>query len=143
MLSSFHIVLAMKPTEGNFASNAVKHGVAGINIDGTRIGTETIQINTLERWSGFGQEKRPDYMPRQQTGRFPANLILDDSEDVMALFPENAGAGGRASGPTRGKLGTQGRFGSANGNMGESCFYDDSGSAARFFKQVNTERNEV
>ena len=32
------IILAMKPLRGTFAANALEHGVAGLNIDGSRIG---------------------------------------------------------------------------------------------------------
>ena len=38
MTGVIHIVVAMKPLDGNFASNAIKHGVAGLNIDACRIG---------------------------------------------------------------------------------------------------------
>jgi len=31
------IIVAMKPNEGSYANNALKHGVAGLNIDGGRI----------------------------------------------------------------------------------------------------------
>jgi hypothetical protein len=31
------IIVAMKPLDGTFAQNAMKHGVAGLNIDGSRI----------------------------------------------------------------------------------------------------------
>jgi len=57
------IVLAMKPLEGTFANNAITHGVAGLNINGSR---------TLE-------------------GRFPANLIHDGSDDVVSRFPDAPG----------------------------------------------------
>jgi hypothetical protein len=36
MIDKIHIVLAMKPIEGTFASNALENGVAGLNIDGSR-----------------------------------------------------------------------------------------------------------
>jgi hypothetical protein len=39
MTGTLHIVLAMKPLEGNFVQNALKHGVAGLNVDGVRIRT--------------------------------------------------------------------------------------------------------
>ena len=44
MIGQFNIVVAMKPLDGNFAQNAVKHGVAGLNIDGCRVGTEEVKI---------------------------------------------------------------------------------------------------
>lgn len=38
-----HIVLAMKPLDGNFVENALKHGVSGLNIDGCRIRTTEVK----------------------------------------------------------------------------------------------------
>ena len=131
MLSSFHIVLARKPLEGTVSENCLLHGCGALNIDGCRIGTETIQINTLEKWSGFGQEKRPDYVPRQQIGRFPANMILDDTEDVIALFPETASNFREAK--ANGKSSIWG-----SGKASATTCPDDSGSASRFFKQVKS-----
>jgi len=32
------ICLAMKPKEGTYVDNALAHGVAGLNIDGSRVG---------------------------------------------------------------------------------------------------------
>ena len=49
------IILAMKPRDGSFANNALTWGLAGLNIDGCRIGAS-------------GDTK----------GRFPANVILDE-----------------------------------------------------------------
>lgn len=54
----------MKPLDGTFAENAERWGVAGFNVDGGRIGSET--------------------------GRFPANLIHDGSEEVEAGFASKA-----------------------------------------------------
>lgn len=31
------VVVAMKPLEGTFAANAIRHGVAGLNVDGCRV----------------------------------------------------------------------------------------------------------
>ncbi len=75
------IVLARKPIEGTVADNVLKYGCGGLNIDESKIGTEPVQINELEQWSGFGQKKRPAYKPKQSHGRWPANLILDDTID--------------------------------------------------------------
>jgi hypothetical protein len=38
MLGVFHICVAMKPLQSNFAANALEYGVAGLNIDGCRVG---------------------------------------------------------------------------------------------------------
>jgi len=54
------ILLAMKPTDGTFANNALTHGVAGINVDGCRVDPK---------------------------GRWPANLVHDGSKEVLDCLP--------------------------------------------------------
>jgi len=44
------ILVAMKPNDGSYAENALKWGVAGLNIDESRIGNDKITIN---RHSGY------------------------------------------------------------------------------------------
>jgi len=44
------IIMAVKPNEGSYAENALKWGVAGLNIDESRIGNDKITIN---RHSGY------------------------------------------------------------------------------------------
>jgi DNA modification methylase len=122
-------------SEGTVVANVLRYGTGALNIDNCRVEGEAVTINRLEEWSGFGQKKNPDYDSETNTaGRWPANLVHDGSDEVTRLFPVNEHPSGIASGPTRGKMGTRGTFGSANGDMDESKFYGDTGSAARFFK---------
>jgi len=73
------------------------------------------------------------------SGRFPANLILEDNDEVKAMFPESVSSGGKnpirkhKNGWKDGYF-TEGVLtrGSNTGGLG------DSGRAARFFKQVKT-----
>ena len=57
------IIMAMKPCEGTFAANALKYGVAGLNIDECRVG---VHVNTtpsgIDRINqrNFEQGYRPD-----------------------------------------------------------------------------------
>ena len=121
--------------EDTVVENVLRYGTGALNIDGCRVEGEPVTINRLEEWSGFGQKKNPDYESETNTaGRWPANFVHDGSEEVTRLFPVTERPSGIASGPTRGKMGTRGTYGSANGDMGESKFYGDTGSAARFFK---------
>jgi site-specific DNA-methyltransferase (adenine-specific) len=89
------IVVARKPLTGTVAQNVLQHGTGAINIDACRIEGEAVPINKLEKWSGFGQEVRPDYTPTINTqGRFPANVIHDGSEEVLSAFPDAPGQQG-------------------------------------------------
>jgi len=53
MIAAFHIAVAMKPLDGNFAQNVLNHGVAGLNIDVCRIEgkppSETLAKYTVSR----------------------------------------------------------------------------------------------
>ncbi|KKK70324.1 hypothetical protein LCGC14_2925140, partial [marine sediment metagenome] len=81
------ILVAMKPNDGTYANNALKHGVAGLNIDGGRIGTEKLSYtSTFKRMidKNIKQGYRPSTMKgsggevsKVVTGRFPANIILE------------------------------------------------------------------
>ncbi len=88
------IILAMKPIEGTFAQNAQKWGVAGINVDGGRIGTEDklvaggnlVHHSSDERTgkaAGMFQAGTDNTFEQNDKGRFPANLMLDDEAAEM------------------------------------------------------------
>jgi hypothetical protein len=87
------IILAMKSCDGTFAENALKYGIAGLNIDDSRIGTSkdvpsspSVVIGTFKR----GHKKLAERSGMDPTiGRWPANLLLD--EEVAAMFPDAPG----------------------------------------------------
>ena len=87
------IVLARKPLDGSVADNVLKHGVGGINIDECRVGNEIIPEHTSGKTSLMGGIRNDDtnggYVSTEKTGRFPANVIHDGSDEVVALFPND------------------------------------------------------
>jgi hypothetical protein len=96
-----YIVMAMKPIDGTFAANAEKWGVSGIWVDGGRIEGEKANGSGQPPLKFNGQNHRPFHdnaKPRKfdtTKGRFPANVIHDGSDEVMAEFDK---AGVRTSG---------------------------------------------
>lgn len=70
------IICAMKPNDGTNAENALKWGVAGLNIDGGRI--ESGDVTGWGGHPGDGYSGGLDSVscPRPVNGRFPANIIL-------------------------------------------------------------------
>lgn len=91
------IFLGQKPmSEKTGAANILKHGVGAVNIDGCRVPTD----DSLNGGAySVNSKKIPDNATsmflgvantsfRQPIGRHPSNLILDGSDDVVALFPE-------------------------------------------------------
>ena len=96
------IVVAMKPRDGTFADNALKYGVAGLWIDGGRVGSEGGGTHCSNRdangkclghpdrtGTAFGITYHADEGNANQ-GRFPANLIHDGSDEVVSGFPNDA-----------------------------------------------------
>jgi site-specific DNA-methyltransferase (adenine-specific) len=131
------ICVARKPlSEKTVAANVLQHGTGAINVDGCRIAGEPVPINKLEAWSGFGQEKRPKYVPSQNTaGRWPANVTHDGSEEVLAGFPEAGGGSSARKNSDSGRTAISTTAHNARQpNLTDSlCSFGDSGSAARFF----------
>jgi len=140
------IVMVRKPlAEKTIAANVLKYGTGALNIDATRIGTETIPINKLEKWSGFGQEKKPNYTPTQSVGRWPANLLLD--EGAAQKLDEQVGDTGNKWKKNYGEQYADearqyggGTFG-GGGYKGNST-YADSGGPSRFFYTQKANKKE-
>jgi hypothetical protein len=139
------IVLARKPLIGTIAANVLAHGTGGLNIDGCRIcdGSETgedkPQYNANYGNAVFGKGMGGGAWANT-TGRWPANLLHDGSDEVVALFPTAGGGFGKRGGQ---EGSTVGDFGM--GATMETVGYGDSGSAARFFycaKSSKAERNK-
>jgi DNA modification methylase len=141
------ITVARKPLgESTIAANVLKHGTGGLNIDESRVGTETITVNRHEgynsnslvestkgKWKGKSE---------QVTGRFPANLIHDGSDEVVELFPETKSAGEYTK--SMGKPETSKQLFGIDRKLKyrENNYANESGSAARFFYCAKTDKND-
>ena len=79
------------------------------------------------------ESKRKEFVRPEQLGRFPANLIHDNSEEVRECFPETK-SGKAEVGMGKGKIGAN-VFSESRGGKVVSCFAD-SGNASRFFKSI-------
>lgn len=132
------IVLAMKPTDGTFAANALKHGVAGLNIDGGRIGVEGGTTDTPDGAGSRTNEVYGEYgsckTEPSGTGRFPANLLLDEA--AAEMLDEQSGFSVTPAtvsrGPSRGTPADYVPNSSGEIQRGIPC-HGDSGGASRFF----------
>ncbi|MFN9291945.1 MAG: DNA methyltransferase, partial [Planctomyces sp.] len=92
------ITVARKPLCGTVAENVLQHGTGGLNVDGCRVGTDggTKAVNhakkedgRLQRWDE-GYRGGRNEIEQINAGRWPANLIHDGSEEVVALLGEAA-----------------------------------------------------
>jgi hypothetical protein len=86
------VIVARKPLAGTVAANVIQHGTGAINVDGCRIalnGDYKCKANGRPSQTGLGDNYDPDSANQPDTvGRWPANLIHDGSEEVVAGFPE-------------------------------------------------------
>lgn len=138
------VVLARKPLIGTVAANVLAHGTGALNIDASRIGTETVRF-----------EREPGNVSREQYrkgttvgpkipvdyGRWPANVIHDGSEEVLAHFPDSDGQ----QGDVRGTEPSSPLGGTVFGRMDfrhVSAARGDSGSAARFFYTAKADKDD-
>lgn len=143
------IVMARKPLDGTVAQNVLKHGVGGINIDGCRVGNETITYkngpgggkNEINRMMGGNEENDIKFRAEkwEQTGRFPANVLHDGSDEVVSLFPSEAGGG---SGTYDFTKTSQENTTNIITNIKSGHHFGDSGSAARFFYTAKASKEE-
>lgn len=144
------IILAMKPLDGTFARNALEHGVAGLNIDGSRVNlADSEDVEKLNARSGgvrgfsdsaiYGSSKGLPSGCKMENGRWPANLIHDGSDEVVENFPVTE------SGAMKHKVGAYEGESNTNflrGDSGPQNQHGDKGSAARFFYCAKVSKSE-
>jgi site-specific DNA-methyltransferase (adenine-specific) len=129
------ITVARKPLSGTVAATVLEHGTGALNVDGCRVeagsdhAANCSRSNVTGIWAphtgagGVSTEAHPQ-------GRWPANLIHDGSEEVLACFPDTkSGKPGvrrkeHETSAMAGRLGVTGE---------QEVGYGDAGSAARFF----------
>ena len=155
------VIVARKPLEGTVAANVLKWGTGAMNIDGCRVGYEVggdAASNPQQRLgrgckhghSSFSFDGSGGYIekPPSPTGRWPANLIHDGSDEVLAGFPQSSGGAGThcSNRDESGKcLGHKNAGRSTSGETfhgPESPVAPDSGSAARFFYCAKASKKE-
>lgn len=133
------IVVARKPLAGTVAANVLEHGTGALNIEGCRVGTDEIRssgegiASGANNFIGGGKDKQP---PSVHVGRWPANVVLDESQ---AAELDKQSGDRHAGGHTGKSVGAEGtatigptglRRGSAIPGVNT---YADVGGASRFF----------
>ena len=146
------IVVARKPLIGTVANNVLTYGTGALNIDGSRVGGEggTKLISTENDKAlfspGTGELTRGYGEVVDGLGRWPANVIHDGSDEVLAGFP-NTKSGGLNGRSVYSEVSTQTSSSFIRGMSGKTRNYvsdPNEGSASRFFycaKASKSERN--
>lgn len=153
------IYLGQKPFDCKTgAANLLKHGVGAVNIDGCRVPTND-NLNggayaengnrgespSLHAGSGMnvpGKTVGTAFV--QPEGRHPANLILDGSPEVVAMFP-NSTSGAMKASTARAAQDEPGSvcYGTYGGQVASQDIAASSGSAARFFHQFGPDADPL
>jgi site-specific DNA-methyltransferase (adenine-specific) len=76
------VVVGRKPLTGTVAANVLEWGVGGLNIDGSRIGSDEIKTQAKPKGSSFTSVGKGQGFngvgESTHTGRWPSNVVLDD-----------------------------------------------------------------
>jgi DNA modification methylase len=141
------IILARKPLDGTVASTVAKWGTGGLNVDGCRVetGDGLDRVSGSYQGTGFAM-KAGNATTTHPSGRFPANLVHDGSEEVLAGFPVTGAAKRNKVSDGRSAPFMQAggeKSGGLSGRRDPTNSYDDlGGSAARFFYCAKASRGE-
>lgn len=82
------VIVARWPLAGTVAQNAQEHGAGALNVDGCRVGDEptiTIRSGNSGVHGRFGKDNRV-FTRVNPPGRWPANIIHDDSDEIADVF---------------------------------------------------------
>lgn len=157
------IVLARKPLEGTVAENMAKYGTGALNIEGCRVGTGSTKRTKQGGANQFPHED-DSWQPKtvevgSDLGRWPANVLHDGSDEVLAAFPEAPGqiADASSSSSSRKTQNVYGAMKRGNEASGQRRYVEaggtnfaalpgarrgDEGSAARFFYVAKASRED-
>lgn len=144
------ITMARKPFASTVAANVLEHGTGALNIDGCRVATEENLNGGAYSNGSKDLGAATSYATGvnagefvQPTGRWPANLIHDGSDEVVAGFPDSNGSG-TARVLKRGAK-TENNGWGMNTTAADFAHLPDAGtgSAARFFMQCKGDYNDA
>lgn len=143
------IVVARKPlSEKSVAENVLKWGTGGLNIDVSRVGTEQIKSNGYYNQDndttipfGISKKNKEQFEGDIHTGRFPANIILD--EEAGELLDQQSG---ESKGTGKYKI-TDNKHEKSKIQLQSSkqknqFSFNDKGGASRFFYCAKTSKKD-
>lgn len=139
------IILARKPLDGTVAANVLAHGVGGLNIDASRVPIDGGERDVIDNRSGasannksvtcygdgLGQRKEEGLFKSHVSGRFPANVLLD--EHAAKEMDEQSGVSVSNIRINVEKDYTSSQSMTPDSGKGGDRGHNDSGGASRFF----------
>jgi DNA modification methylase len=146
------IFLARKPLgKKTVAANVLAHGCGAINVDACRIaasGRPSLVSHSDPSAGVFGSGLNGSHADgTTDLGRWPANVLHDGSEEVLAAFPNIHGAGAQRDEPGGGDYDGNNGIGFAKNGKGigvgfKGFRFGDAGSAARFFYSAKADASD-
>jgi DNA modification methylase len=137
------VVVARKPLAGTVAANVLAHGTGALNVDATRTNSTSSGPGTTPRSSVEGQRgSMAGAMDRVEydgsKGRWPANVVLDESQ-AAALDTQSGDVLGAVS---NGHKGRAGLYEDGLAPLEQHASYADTGGASRFFYTAKAATDE-
>lgn len=149
------ICVARKPLIGTVAANVLQHGTGALNIGDCRISVvDAAYARNHSGDRGYSGTRAADREGATNlrsgggtaaAGRWPANVIHDGSDEVLAAFAQFGERG--AAAPVNGTESSPASIGRVTGarNRVPGAIFADAGTAARFFycaKASRADRNQ-
>ena len=140
------IVLARKPLIGTVATNVLNHGTGALNIDACRIqgippSRPNPALGVKERITyGFGTGTGRNGEMSRSSGRWPANILLD--EEAAAMLDEQSGERPTGELKPHTQKDTERIYEGGWGNYSKFAREATSGGASRFFYVAKAGRSE-
>ena len=154
------IVVARKPLNGTVAANVLAYGTGALNVDACRVGTtdslgggamkgstshsegwDRAWKNDAEATAAHAERVTANVAKAEALGRWPANVILDESQAAELDRQSGVQSGGQR---VEGKV-TGTTFGSGStmpDDLTGVLSYGDSGGASRFFYTAKANSHE-
>lgn len=146
--------MARKPLEGTVAGNVMEHGTGALNIDACRIGMSEADRAVVDSRSGgvtapqegkflSGVGNREGLFKSATGGRWPANVVLDESQaaelDQQSGITKSTGGSGAAS-----MKGARNVYGEYSGKTRPANIggLGDTGGASRFMYCAKASKSE-
>lgn len=147
------ILLCRKPIDGTLAHNALAWGVGGLNIDACRVpgmpdvpGSSNISTDDSAIYekglNATASRRCAVYRENPPSGRWPANVMHDGSDEVVEMFPITKSGKMQAGAQRKKSLGMGGYHGNFPDIATNDGTYGDCGSAARFFYTSKASRKD-
>jgi hypothetical protein len=135
------IVVGRKPLDGTVAGNVLTHGTGALNIDGCRVEYQGPADFASAHGGNSGSNSRGEFLstvgarPQSENikaeGRWPSNVVLDDSQATELDRQSGVSSSSSRLGDRTGK--DTGVLGAFSGQQNVVMGHDDEGGASRFF----------